>query len=63
MKTAVLNGFSCFKVKILSICLKTLKLKITTLLALQYVDINSFTNISNENSGLSWFFVFQGENI
>ena len=41
MKTAVLHGFSCSKVKILSICLKTLKPKIPTLLALQYVDIQN----------------------
>ena len=50
MKTSVLYVFfSCFKVKILGICLNTFKSKIPTLLALHYVEIHSFTYISNES--------------
>ena len=62
MKIAILHTFSCFKVKILSICLKTLKHKIPTLLSLHYVDIHSFTYKSNDNSRFAMFFVFYGEN-
>ena len=55
MKTAVLQGFSCFKVKILSICLKTVKPKIPTPLALQHVEIQSFKYIINEKDVLPVF--------
>ena len=58
MKKADLHGFPCCKVKIPSICLKTLKPKIPTLLALQYVEIHSFTYKSNESGRFVWFFVF-----
>ena len=43
MKATVLHSFSCSKVNILSICLKTLRPKIPTILILQYVEIHSFT--------------------
>ena len=56
MKTAVLHGFSCSKVKILSICLKTHKTEIPTLFALHYVEIHSFTYKSNEKSRFACFF-------
>ena len=58
MEKAVLYGFSGPKVEILIIFLKTLKPKNLTLLALQYVDIHSFTYKDTGKSRFALFFLF-----